>query len=143
MDSSNKLRKKYLPNLSEYLACCTSIYQRMTLLLPPTYVDGEVFDWQVSDYAKLEVLVAEQHKYTDVIWVKFKWNKGSQWLEDLEIQLKLCHDMNLAEITGFVSQDYLVNLHHPDQLNNKFSYPDEKKQIHHLLIEWLSLSLTS
>lgn len=143
MSGENQLRKKYLPNLSEYLACCTSIYQRMTSLLPPTYVDGETFSLAVADFATLEILIAKQHKYTDEVWVNFKWNKDSEWLNNLEIQLKLCHDMNLAEITGFVSKGFLVNLHQPEQLNQQFSYPDEKKQIHHLLIEWLSLSLTS
>lgn len=143
MDGTNQLRKKYLPNLTEHLACCTAIYQRMIHMLPPTYTEGEDFSWPVAQFAQLEASIDEQHKYTDLITVRFKWLVNSDWLTNLDVRLKLCHDMNIAEVVGFIVNERMINLQNRDDTNQEISYPNEKKQIHHLLFEWLSLSLTS
>ncbi len=142
MNGADQLRKKYLPNLTEYLACCTTIHQKIVRLLPPSYANGEKFSWKAGISSYLEISVQEQHKYTDVVFIKYRWAAGSKWLQDMEFQLNLCHDMNIAEVISFISNGHVHNLRNRCYTSPTISYLDEKKQIHQLLLEWLSLSLT-
>ncbi len=136
MDSS--IRKKYLPNLTDYLSCCSGIYQNIIKLLPPVYKTKDTFSWPVSKFARIEASIDSRSRYTDVITLTFKWKEESTWLTNLVAEVKVCHDMNIAEVTGFLMNEEMIDFQNRNNSNNKLSYPIEKKQIHSLLFEWLS-----
>lgn len=143
MDRADQIRKKYLPALSEHLACCTAIYQRMTHLMPQSYALGEEFHWHLGEFAKLTAVVQEQHKYMDLLSIEFEWTVKSMWLTNVGVHLRLYHDMRIAEVAGFLANEQVINLLKRDNSNIKLRYPTEKNQIHHLLFEWLTtISLT-
>lgn len=143
MDGANQLRKKYLPALSEHLACCTAIYQRMNHLLPTQYIIGDRLEWQLGNFAKLDAVVQERHRYMDLLAIQFEWSVKSIWLTNVGVHLRLYHDMRIAEVAGFLANEQMINLLKRDNSNIKLRYPTEKSQIHNLLFEWLNtISLT-
>ncbi|HET9843287.1 MAG TPA: DUF1249 domain-containing protein [Gammaproteobacteria bacterium] len=129
----------FLPNLTQYLNCCTSIYLKINALLPQNYRDSDSFCWSVEPIANLTISIEERYRYTDAIQLKIFWIASTQWLTNFVIQLRMYHDLQIAEVIGYKTKNKVIDFQLGDPKSKK-NYIVEKKQIHHVLSEFLSLN---
>lgn len=130
-----------MPNLTEYLARCSSIYLKVTNQLPSAYTEQESFIFPLTHFGQLRIVIDERKKFTDALTVHFEWLIPSLWLTNLAVHLKLYHDLKVAEVVSYISNGKVVHLNRWDSTQKKMSYPVEKEQMNHLLSEWLALNL--
>jgi uncharacterized protein YqiB (DUF1249 family) len=93
----NKLE---LPHFEAYTHCCTANYLLLQRLLPKKRLASEIFTWPMNKL-ELQIEVEEQSRFTENLAIRQKVSYDSDWLADFVIQLKLCLDVRVAEITHY------------------------------------------
>lgn len=92
--------KLELPHFEAYTHCCTANYLLLQRLLPKKRESGAIYNWLMNKI-ELQVHIEEQTKYTEHLAISQKVSYDSDWLVDFVIQLKLCLDVRVAEVTHY------------------------------------------
>ena len=93
----------------------------------------------VSHYENESMIIKasllETCKYSHVIELEEKSAIASKILEGLRLRVRVYHDARVAEVIDYQGH-YRIKAKY-DYPNPKMYYPDEKRQVNHLLAEWL------
>ena len=115
-------------------------YSKLARLVPDTIYgiknttpSGDVSSNELGIHLSLEIL--ENHKYTIIAKLKINLNKTNAYLTSPAFVLRICHDVQVAEVIGYDNQfsfqpDY-------DYPNQEMMHRDEKHQVNRLLGELL------
>ncbi|HFQ92039.1 MAG TPA: DUF1249 domain-containing protein [Chromatiales bacterium] len=96
----------------------------------------------VSEYDGRPVMfvdMLEQCPYTSIMAVTHYLSKGSHFVPDMELRLRVCHDARVAEVTSYQQHARLLPVYHVP--NRSMYQRHEKKQVNLFLREWLLFCL--
>ncbi len=120
------------------MAQCEANYW-LLLKLTPGLGAREHWQFAVEQGAsswEMRIDVTERMRYTTTLRVSREDDTGSDWLQSPQLQVRLYHDANLAEVIAWEGHR---------RLEAKYEYPnkrmyqaDEKSQFNRFLGEWLS-----
>ena len=129
-------KKKYVVDLQQLQSICSRNYGLFLRLLPFEYQIAQSWTFAVSASLKFELTVTDISRYTE----KFVLRQTDKHLPkglQTEIEFRLYHDAQMAEVVGYQQQTNLrANNPYP---NPKLHHKDEKFQVNSLLKDWLNL----
>ncbi len=134
-------KRKYVPDLSEYMSQCEMNYALMSRLLrcverAETRVDD---DFELADFADvcetevhlpIHLELIEQAPYTTTLEMRMTLSE-SAWVSPLVLKVRMYHDAKMAEVLE-PGRNHAPQPKHdyPDQIRH---YPDDKFQRNKLL----------
>tara|TARA_Y100000588_G_scaffold244974_1_gene259280 strand:+ start:490 stop:948 length:459 start_codon:yes stop_codon:yes gene_type:complete len=126
--------KRYVPDLQEMAAQCEANYLRLMRLVPHEE-DERVFVIRGEGHsARIRLRVEEDHRYTSMLSISQE-GLNPAWLQPLVMQVRMYHDANMAEVTGYQEQKRFDGRY--QYPNPEMRLPDEKAQLNRFLAEWL------
>ena len=124
-------------DFNAHIACCSANYQRLHKLLPRVCHPNDSFWWEMGTSGTLQIQLLQRKNYTDTFYLKYQNLLSSPWLADFEIQVKLYHDAQLAEVFAFKDHNGEFQFFSQPSATKLFPYW-EKWQMNHLLCDVLS-----
>lgn len=132
-----QVKRKYLPDLKEFMALCASNYAKLSRLVQLAELKvGQSFALPIERQPDFLVTLKQKSRHTATYELK---------QESAEISLKRCylvrmyHDASMAEVLSGLNQGMLPPVHaYP---NEQMKQPDEKIQLNRFLAEWLNFCL--
>jgi uncharacterized protein YqiB (DUF1249 family) len=132
-----RVRKKYIPDLKEFMALCASNYAKLSRLVSMVELEvGQGFALEVDKQPNLLISLEQSSKHT----ATYRLLQDSE-----EVSLKrrylvrMYHDAKVAEVLSGLNQGMLPPVYpYP---NNQMKQPDEKIQLNRFLSEWLNFCL--
>lgn len=123
-----------------FMAICSANYQRMHRLLSTPHQAGDILTSQIGTYGQLQMCFMEKQNYTDIVTIIYQTAQSSSWLPNIDIQVRLYHDAQLAEVSA--AKDYQGKMQQFSHPASKEQFPYwEKWQINALLSDILSSCL--
>ena len=131
------LKNDYKYNLTNFMGQCELNYGLLCRLLPDIENEDE-FDYFVKNRFRMNLQVTERCRYTTCIHFTVNNDEQSNWLPEIEIDIRLYHDAHLAEVVDNRGVAMLpINPYpNPDMLHK-----DEKQGLNEFLSEWLFFCL--
>lgn len=133
----DSLRNTYIPNLSDWQACCSRNYLRLQRLLAGL---GEASELAIEDeqQGSFTLTCVEETRYTTT--VRMKHERGHSLLSPVML-VRLYHDAKMAEVLSSQQISHIKpRYHYP---NRHMHQQDEKHQVNHFLGEWLEFCLAN
>ena len=141
---------RYSIDLPALHASCESSYVRL-LKLFPDYATSNVREFQLWGGCRVRFEVVERCRYTTLLKAWQLAPAGTDatlvdtpWLLPLYFELRMYHDADMAEVTGFQSTARRPGRHSSRHIAARYEYPnpamyapDEKAQRNVFLAEWL------
>jgi hypothetical protein len=132
-----RVRKKYIPDLKEFMALCASNYAKLSRLVSMVELEvGQGFTLEIEKQPNLLISLEQSSKHT----ATYRLLQDSE-----EVSLKrrylvrMYHDAKVAEVLSGLNQGMLPPVYpYP---NNQMKQPDEKIQLNRFLSEWLNFCL--
>lgn len=128
-------KRRYQPNVSEFLALCGRNYHKIQVWLPQNVEAGS--KWQVTGHVgQLDVLLIENTQYTQLIELSRPVQAGD-FVNQPKVLVRVYHDAQLAEV---LSSQQIYRLYPVyDYPNPKMHQRNEKYQINAFLEELLRI----
>jgi uncharacterized protein YqiB (DUF1249 family) len=125
-------RRRYVPDLSEFMAECELNYLRLTKLLAGGARRRVL---RLSDSHQFVLAVEEDGRYTSAVSLKQTLGEAMNALVIAELSVRLYHDARLAEVVACSGMRRLRGVYaYP---NRWMAQPDEKAQLNLFLGECL------
>lgn len=129
-----KTKKRYTPDLAKMAAICETNYIRLLKLLP-NQQKKHTFALNIgTQNTRVSLKVTEEHRYTTMLEVSQQGIK-SQWLQPQNMQVRMYHDANMAEVLGYQQHNQFAGRY--QYPNQQMHAPDEKLQLNVFLGQWL------
>lgn len=130
------LKRKYVPDLSDFMRSCELNYARLLKLLPEE-IKHAMAHFQADNGQYLAVRIVDVAPYTTTaeLILDFDPDSNSSWLGRQKMVVCLYHDASVAEVRQYARFRNLKPVYpwpNPDMLQ-----PDEKAQLNQLLSDWL------
>lgn len=102
----------------------------------PKIVLGDALCLQFElEHSSLKIKIKEKNKYTLLLEIYEKFSLTPVWEQGLNMRIRLYTDACLAEVVSYQGRvRFLPKYETP---NPKMYHRDEKRQINHLLYDWL------
>ncbi len=94
-----------------------------------------------NDKMSLSVSVQECSRYTTTIAIRHSFRQQLPYLADMTMKVRIYHDAQVAEVLSYQGQHRFEGRYHYP--NPQMRHRDEKRQLNHLLQEWLSYCLAN
>ncbi len=143
-------KKRYVTNLKELHSLAEQNYAGLLRLLPEQLLDGklpteqEEPSWriQVGELLDFELSLGMQAPYTTDVLVRQlnEMSESSHQYHQVEFIVRLYHDARMAEITDYQGAAQLTSMR-PGMFPKRAAGPDEKRQLSHLLADWVKLCI--
>ena len=132
-----RVRKKYIPDLKEFMALCASNYAKLSRLVSMVELEvGQGFALEIDKQPNLLISLEQKSKHTVTYWLQQDSEKISLKRRYL---VRMYHDAKVAEVLSGLNQGMLPPVYpYP---NNQMKQPDEKIQLNRFLSEWLNFCL--
>lgn len=133
----NRLRKKYVPDLKEFMALCASNYAKLSRLVSLVDLEvGEGFYLEIENQPKLLIQLEQKSRHT----VTYRLQQDSEKISlKRRYLVRMYHDAKVAEVLSGLNQGMLPPVYpYP---NSQMKQPDEKIQLNRFLSEWLNFCL--
>ena len=133
----NRLRKKYVPDLKEFMALCASNYAKLSRLVSLVDLEvGEGFYLDIENQPKLLIQLEQKSRHT----VTYRLQQDSEKISlKRRYLVRMYHDAMVAEVLSGLNQGMLPPVYpYP---NSQMKQPDEKIQLNRFLSEWLNFCL--
>ena len=133
----NRLRKKYVPDLKEFMALCASNYAKLSRLVSLVDLEvGEGFYLEIENQPKLLIQLEQKSRHT----VTYRLQQDSEKISlKRRYLVRMYHDAMVAEVLSGLNQGMLPPVYpYP---NSQMKQPDEKIQLNRFLSEWLNFCL--
>lgn len=104
MQHNQKLQRHQLKRNRESVDldwCGAQIYLSMHRLLPKSIHVGLQWSWGDPSTGRLTGYLLKRQPFTDIFCLLPQWVPGIDWLNNIVIELRLYHDVSIAETTGF------------------------------------------
>lgn len=124
-------------DFNAYMACCSANYQRLRKMLNRQIIVGEYITWPVGKMGKLSIHLAQKHPFTELYRIKYQDGHPLEWLMNFDMELRLYHDAQLAEVIGYQDTAGKMQYFSESSIPYQFAYW-EKWQMNHLLADALS-----
>lgn len=133
----NRVRKKYTPDLKEFMALCASNYAKLSRLVDSVELEvGQGFKLEIDKQPNLLISLEQKSKHTATY--KLLQNEKDISLKR-QYLVRMYHDAKVAEVLSGLNQGMLPPVYpYPNTLMKQ---PDEKIQLNRFLSEWLSFCL--
>jgi uncharacterized protein YqiB (DUF1249 family) len=125
-------KKAYKVDLTKLHSTCEANYARFIRLFPEYQISNKK-EFKVG-FARVLIEVVERCRYTTIFRV-LQHGCDSKWIGGLNVEVRLYHDANMAEVGMFQSQR---------RIEGRYKYPnqrmfqqDEKSQQNGFLADWL------
>ncbi|MEH6626124.1 MAG: DUF1249 domain-containing protein [Motiliproteus sp.] len=139
--NSDRMRKKYVPDLQKQMACCDTNYLRLMKLMPDIdHCDQRCFHitWR-QHRATVELHVEERFTYTTTLRIEQCYD-NQHWIQMPGLIVRVYHDARMAEVISRQQRrQFRGSYIYP---NKQMHQPDEKAQLNQYLGEWLNQCLT-
>jgi uncharacterized protein YqiB (DUF1249 family) len=89
----------------------------------------------------IKASLLESCKYSQVVELEEISAIASNILNGLRLKIRIYHDARVAEVIDYQGH-YKIKAKY-DYPNHRMYHPDEKRQVNHLLVEWLHLFCSS
>ena len=89
----------------------------------------------------IKASLLESCKYSQVVELEDKSTIASNILNGLRLKIRIYHDARVAEVIDYQGH-YKIKAKY-EYPNHHMYHPDEKRQVNHLLVEWLHLFCSS
>lgn len=132
-----RVKKKYIPDLKEFMALCASNYAKLSRLVNMVELElGEGFALPIENQPKLLISLEQNSKHTATYKLEQDSDKISLKRRYL---VRMYHDAKVAEVLSGLNQGMLPPVYpYP---NSQMKQPDEKIQLNRFLSEWLNFCL--
>lgn len=128
-------KKRYQPNVSQFLSLCSGNYQLILQWLPQKAVQGN--QWTITGgIGELTVSLIESTRYTQLIEIS-RSCISVDFAAQPKVLVRVYHDAQLAEV--LTSQQIFKLLPVYDYPNPSMHQPDEKYQLNAFLGEILKI----
>lgn len=128
-------KSRYIPNLPKMAAQCEANYIRLLKLLPTKQSQRTFLVTHQGQTSRISIIVEQEHRYTTDLLIQ-QFSKSQQWLPSLNLQVRMYHDANMAEVLSYQQQSAQEGRYtYP---NAQMYAPDEKAQLNSFLSDWLS-----
>ncbi len=115
---------------------------RNLLRLFPDLIDLATPEINISNASMaLSVTVRECSRYTTTIAIRHSFHEQLPWLADMTMKVRIYHDAQVAEVLSYQGQHRFEGRY--DYPNPQMRHRDEKRQLNHLLQEWLGYCLAN
>ena len=132
-----RVRKKYIPDLKEFMALCASNYAKLSRLVSMVELEvGQGFALEIDKQPNLLISLEQKSKHT----VTYRLQQDSEKISlKRRYLVRMYHDAKVAEVLSGLNQGMLPPVYpYP---NNQMKQPDEKIQLNRFLSEWLNFCL--
>lgn len=132
-----RVRKKYIPDLKEFMALCASNYAKLQRLVGMADLELEQgFSLEVHKQPPLRIRLKQISKHTATYELH-------QQAENIGLNrcylVRMYHDAKVAEVLSGLNKGMLPPTYpYP---NDQMKQPDEKIQLNRFLSEWLNFCL--
>ncbi|WP_371376962.1 DUF1249 domain-containing protein [Thalassotalea aquiviva] len=133
---------KYHPSLKGLINLFEVNYMLLTRLLGGMDAVGDTKQFYLTQGLAFQLQVEQKSKYTHVVRFEQIQHQDSRWSEKLpyiSMAIRLYHDARLAEVIEYQNNKNVKPRY--DYPNKGMHLPDEKKQIHQFLTQWLQVCL--
>ena len=131
-------KRKYIPDLQEFMALTASNYAKLMRLLPPnngTTVTDNIL--AIEQQPDLSISLQQKSRYTETYELRQAHPTDNRLGRCFIV--RLYHDAKVAEVLSGLNDAMLPPVYpYP---NSKMKQPDEKIQLNRFLGEWLSFCL--
>lgn len=132
-------RKKYVPDLQKMQAICSRNYALLLRLLPVDYKQNNEWNFVIGTGLEFSLKVTDVSVYTETFEL-CQTNLNLPKALTTNLEFKLYHDAQMAEVTRFQNRDRLrATYPYP---NPDLHQKDEKHQVNSLLQDWLDLAIS-
>ncbi|WP_223668535.1 DUF1249 domain-containing protein [Kangiella shandongensis] len=134
---SSRVKRKYVPDLKEFMALCASNYAKLARLINLAELEvGQGFALPVEKQPDLQLCLKQKSQHTATYELK---QESSQISLQRNYLVRMYHDAKVAEVLSGLNKGMLPPVYpYP---NNKMKQPDEKIQLNRFLSEWLNFCL--
>lgn len=138
MKYSNRVTRKYVPNLPSMQAVCELNYAHFLRVLPDCDTADMTYEFTVKDALSYRITITDSARYTTTLNVE-QVNAFSPAYLKPAMTVRLYHDARVAEVinsqnTGAFAASY-------DYPNSKMRQRNEKQMVNIFLAEWLQFCL--
>jgi len=132
-----RVRRKYIPDLKEFMALCASNYAKVTRIVNLAEVElGQSFSIAIDNQPNLLITLKQQSQHTATYELE---QESAQVGLKRRYLVRLYHDAKVAEVLSGLNKGMLPPVFpYP---NEQMKQPDEKIQLNRFLSEWLNFCL--
>ncbi|WP_345291788.1 DUF1249 domain-containing protein [Kangiella marina] len=132
-----RVKRKYIPDLKEFMALCASNYAKLARLTMLTELAlNQSFSIPIEGQPNLLITLKQKSKHTATYELKQESHHFSLKRQYL---VRMYHDAKVAEVLTGLNQGMLPPVFaYP---NDEMKQPDEKIQLNRFLAEWLNFCL--
>jgi len=135
-------KRKYVPDLNEYMAQCEMNYvllARLLRLLSSQKSQAKDIESNDIDHsANFSLTILDEARYTTTLLMTVMLS-DSDWIEPVELKVRMYHDASMVEVLE-PERNHAPKPKH-DYPNQVAHYPDDKHQRNHLLQQSLRACL--
>lgn len=132
MTGEARIGRRYVPDLSGFMAECELNYQRLRKLLAG---DSPRRVIRLSERHAFIMNILEQSRYTTTVELRQTLGESLDWLVVADMTIRLYHDARLAEVIACTGMKRLRGVY--EYPNPWMAHPDEKEQLNQFLGECL------
>ncbi|AOE49277.1 DUF1249 domain-containing protein [Kangiella sediminilitoris] len=134
---SSRVKRKYIPDLKEFMALCASNYAKLARLTGLVDLEvGQAFTIPIDNQPDLKITLKQISRHTATYALT---QTSSQISLKRDYLVRMYHDAKVAEVLSGLNKGMLPPVFpYP---NEKMRQPDEKIQLNRFLSEWLNFCL--
>ncbi len=110
-------------------------FATLSALFPGLILGNESIVQHESEQSRLTLQIREKNKYTLLLEATEQYAGSPSWRQALQMRIRLYTDAKLAEVVSYQGRARFLPKY--DTPNPKMYQRDEKRQINHLLYDWL------
>jgi len=132
-----RVRRKYIPDLKEFMALCASNYAKLNRIVNLAEVElGQAFSIAIDNQPNLLITLKQQSRHTATYELE---QESAQVGLKRRYLVRMYHDAKVAEVLSGLNKGMLPPVFpYP---NEQMKQPDEKIQLNRFLSEWLNFCL--